>query len=205
MTLALVMSLYSFSFAIDVSGPLAVVVAGLIIGNQGRRFAMSDRTRGQVDAFWNMIDEILNAVLFLLLGLEVLAVRDWSPVLLPAMLAVPACLLARFVSVALPVTVIGLRRPMRPWPDPSADVVRAARRHLGGDGPLAAGVSAEGRAAGEHLRGRRVLGAGAGPHHPPRPGALRRRSAGRQLARSRSARGTSAPTMAFRSPRASQT
>jgi CPA1 family monovalent cation:H+ antiporter len=113
MTLALVMALYSFSFAIDVSGPLAVVVAGLIIGNQGRRFAMSDRTRGQVDAFWNMIDEILNAVLFLLLGLEVLAVRDWSPVLLPAMLAVPACLLARFVSVALPVTVIGLRRPMR--------------------------------------------------------------------------------------------
>jgi Na+:H+ antiporter len=113
MTLALVMSLYSFSFAIDVSGPLAVVVAGLIIGNQGRRFAMSDRTRGQVDAFWNMIDEILNAVLFLLLGLEVLAVRDWSPVLLPAILAVPACLLARFVSVALPVAVIGLRRPMR--------------------------------------------------------------------------------------------
>jgi CPA1 family monovalent cation:H+ antiporter len=113
MTLALVMSLYSFSFAIDVSGPLAVVVAGLIIGNQGRRFAMSDRTRGQVDAFWNMIDEILNAVLFLLLGFEVLAVHDWSAVLLPAALAVPACLLARFVSVAFPVAVIGLRRPMR--------------------------------------------------------------------------------------------
>lgn len=113
MTLALVMALYSFSFAIHVSGPIAVVVSGLIIGSYGRRFAMSDQTRGHVDAFWNMVDEILNAVLFLLLGFEVLAVGDWSAVLLPALVAVPVCLLARLVSVALPVTVIGLRRPMR--------------------------------------------------------------------------------------------
>ena len=201
MTLALVMSLYSFSFAIDVSGPLAVVVAGLIIGNQGRRFAMSDRTRGQFDAFWNMIDEILNAVLFLLLGLEVLAVRDWSPVLLPAMLAVPACLFARFVSVALPVAVIGLRRPMRrglipvlTWCGLRGGISVAMVLSLPAF-PLKDVLLASTYA------GRRVLGAGAGPHHPPRPRALRRRSAGFRLARSRSAR-TSAPTMAFRSPRA---
>jgi monovalent cation:H+ antiporter, CPA1 family len=113
MTLALVMSLYSLSFAIHVSGPIAVVVAGLVIGNPGRRLAMSARTRDHVDAFWGMTDEILNAVLFLLLGLEVFAVHDWSAVLLPALLTVPVCLLARLVSVALPVAVIGLRRRMR--------------------------------------------------------------------------------------------
>ena len=69
-TLALAMFLYSLSFWIHVSGPIAVVVAGLLIGNPGRKFAMSDRTREHVDAFWSMIDEILNALLFLLLGLE---------------------------------------------------------------------------------------------------------------------------------------
>ena len=107
-TLALVMFLYSLSFWIHVSGPIAVVVAGLLIGNPGRRFAMSQRTREHVDAFWSMIDEILNAVLFLLLGLEVLAVRDWSDVFLPALATVPICLLARFASVGIPV------RAMRP-------------------------------------------------------------------------------------------
>ena len=56
-TLALVMFLYALSFWIHVSGPIAVVVAGLLIGNPGRRFAMSDRTREHVDAFWSMIDE----------------------------------------------------------------------------------------------------------------------------------------------------
>jgi len=102
-TLALVMFLYSLSFWIHVSGPIAVVVAGLLIGNPGRRLAMSERTREHVDAFWSMIDEILNAVLFLLLGLEVFAVQDWSDVLLPAVVAIPICLFARFVSVGIPV------------------------------------------------------------------------------------------------------
>jgi CPA1 family monovalent cation:H+ antiporter len=102
-TLALVMFLYSVSFWIQVSGPIAVVVAGLLIGNPGRRFAMSDETRVHVDGFWTMIDEILNAVLFLLLGLEILAVRHWSDVVVPALLAIPICLFARFVSVGLPV------------------------------------------------------------------------------------------------------
>ncbi len=112
-TLALVMFLYSLSFWIHVSGPIAVVVAGLLIGNPGRRFAMSERTREHVDGFWSMIDEILNAVLFLLLGLEVFAVRSWSDVLVPALLAVPICLLARFVSVAIPVTAMQARGSLR--------------------------------------------------------------------------------------------
>jgi CPA1 family monovalent cation:H+ antiporter len=112
-TLALVMFLYALSFWIHVSGPIAVVVAGLFIGNTGRQFAMSDRTREHVDAFWSMIDEILNAVLFLLLGLELFAVTNWSHVWLPALLSVPICLVARFVSVGLPIAAIRLRTPLR--------------------------------------------------------------------------------------------
>ncbi|MEO8071545.1 MAG: cation:proton antiporter, partial [Acidobacteriota bacterium] len=68
-TLALVMFLYLLAFWVDVSGPIAVVVAGLLIGNPGRRLAMSRRTRDHIDAFWGMLDAILNAVLFLLIGL----------------------------------------------------------------------------------------------------------------------------------------
>jgi Na+:H+ antiporter len=117
-TLALVMFVYSVSFWIHVSGPIAVVMAGLLIGNPGRRFAMSDRTREHVDAFWSMIDEILNAVLFLLLGMEVLAVRAWSDVILPAVITVPICVFARFVSVSVPVLAMGtggrLRRGIVP-------------------------------------------------------------------------------------------
>jgi CPA1 family monovalent cation:H+ antiporter len=112
-TLALVMFTYSVSFKAHVSGPIAVVVAGLLIGNPGRRFAMSERTREHVDAFWRMIDEILNAILFLLLGLEVLAVRDWSDVLLPALLAVPICLFARFISVWAPAASMSARGRLR--------------------------------------------------------------------------------------------
>jgi Na+:H+ antiporter len=112
-TLALVMFLYSLSFWIHVSGPIAVVIAGLLIGNPGRRFAMSDRTRQHVDGFWTMIDEILNAVLFLLLGLEVISVRSWSDVLVPALCAVPICLFARFVSVGIPVTAMRARGSLR--------------------------------------------------------------------------------------------
>jgi CPA1 family monovalent cation:H+ antiporter len=112
-TLALVMFLYSVSFWIQVSGPIAIVVAGLLIGNPGRRFAMSDRTREHVDAFWRMIDEILNAILFLLLGLEVFAVREWSDVLMPAILTIPICLLARWVAVAIPVSAMSVRGSLR--------------------------------------------------------------------------------------------
>jgi len=112
-TLALVMFLYALSFWVHVSGPLAVVVAGLFIGNRGRRLAMSDRTREHIDAFWSMIDEVLNAVLFLLLGLEVFAVSRWADVLAPALLVVPICLLARLVSVAVPVAAMRVRGHLR--------------------------------------------------------------------------------------------
>jgi len=111
MTLALTMFLYALSFWIHVSGPIAVVVAGLLIGNPGRKLAMSQRTKEHVDAFWNMIDELLNAVLFLLIGLELFALHVSLPGVVAGLLAIPIVLLARLLSVSLPVAII--RPPTR--------------------------------------------------------------------------------------------
>ena len=74
LSLALVAGGYALADALHLSGPLAMVVAGLLIGNHGRLFAMSETTCQHLDVFWELIDEVLNAVLFVLLGLEVLAV-----------------------------------------------------------------------------------------------------------------------------------
>lgn len=108
-TLALAMGTYALAFRIDVSGPIAVVVAGLLIGNHGRRFAMSERTKEHVDAFWSMIDYILNAVLFLLIGLEVAGVRAGPTIVIVALVAIPIAVLARALSVALPIMAMGRR------------------------------------------------------------------------------------------------
>ncbi len=110
MTLALAMFVYSLSFRLRVSGPIAVVVSGLLIGNPGRRLAMSERTRGRVDAFWSMVDEILTAVLFLLLGLQVFTVASSPATLARGLLAIPIVLLARLISVAVPIRFACLRR-----------------------------------------------------------------------------------------------
>ncbi len=72
LTLAAVTGGYALASQLHVSGPLAMVVTGLMIGNQGRALAMSDTTRRYVDMFWELLDEILNAVLFVLIGMEVL-------------------------------------------------------------------------------------------------------------------------------------
>ena len=109
LTLALVMGGYALASVIGVSGPIAIVVAGLLIGNHGRRFAMSDTTRKHLDAFWEFLDEILNALLFMLIGLEILVLTFTRELFFAGLLAIPAILLARWVSVALPVTV------MRRW------------------------------------------------------------------------------------------
>ena len=88
------------------SGPIAVVVAGLFIGNRGPKRAMSDLTQRYLFGFWTLIDEILNAILFLLIGLEVLVLRlDPSLSLLP-LAAIPIALLARWVSVSVPVLIL---------------------------------------------------------------------------------------------------
>lgn len=101
LTLALVMGGYALASALHVSGPIAVVVAGLLVGNHGRRLAMSKRTQEHLDTFWELLDEILNAVLFVLIGLEVLAIQLRASYLLAAAVSVIVVLLARLASVAL--------------------------------------------------------------------------------------------------------
>jgi CPA1 family monovalent cation:H+ antiporter len=87
-----------------------MVVAGLLIGNQGRRFAMSQPTREHLDTFWLLIDEILNAVLFVLIGLEFLLIPIDSTWLAMGLVAIVAVLGARVVAVSLPVLAL---RPLR--------------------------------------------------------------------------------------------
>lgn len=105
-TLALVMGGYALAHAIHVSGPIAIVVGGLLIGNHGRWLAMSARTRQHLDAFWELIDGVLNAVLFLLIGLEVLVLQFTENYLLAGILAIPIVLLARLVSVGVPLALL---------------------------------------------------------------------------------------------------
>lgn len=114
LTLGLVMGTYALASALHMSGPIAVVVAGLLIGHRGVKFGMSTNTREHVDAFWRLIDEILNAVLFLLIGLEVLAVAFDTSFLLYGLAAIPMVLAARAVAVGVPITVLRLRRVFTP-------------------------------------------------------------------------------------------
>jgi len=110
LTLALVTVTYQAAQALHLSGPIAVVVAGLLIGNHGTRFAMSDETREHLLNFWTLVDEILNALLFLLIGLEVLVIATGLPHLIAAAFAIPIVLGARFLSVGLPIMVLGTFR-----------------------------------------------------------------------------------------------
>ena len=112
-TFALVMFVYGLAFACGASGPIAVVVAGIIIGNPGKKWAMSEKTRRYLEAFWDMVDEILNAILFLLLGLQTLAIPWRGGLVLAGLLLVPLVLLARLVSIAAPLAVLR-RTPSQP-------------------------------------------------------------------------------------------
>ncbi len=105
-TLALVAGGYALAEALHTSGPLAMVVAGLFIGNHGRAFGMSERTRIHLDTFWELIDEILNALLFVMIGLEVLILDRQGISFLLGVLAIPIVLAARLVSVAAPITLL---------------------------------------------------------------------------------------------------
>lgn len=114
LTLALVMGGYALANAIHVSGPIAMVVAGLLIGNKGRYLAMSDQTRAHLDSFWELMDEILNAVLFLMIGLEMIILAVSGSYVAAGLLMIPVVLLARFVSVGIPVTLLRHRRGFSP-------------------------------------------------------------------------------------------
>ncbi|CAN5769807.1 sodium:proton antiporter [soil metagenome] len=105
LTLAGVLGGYLLAAKLHVSGPLAMVVSGLLIGNHGRDTAMSDTTRHHIDLFWELIDEILNAVLFVLLGLEIILLSlSWRLFgLSVAVIAITS--FARWLTVGLPVSL----------------------------------------------------------------------------------------------------
>ena len=105
-TLALVMGTYALALEIHVSGPIAMVVSGLFIGNRGTRLAMSDTTRDHVEKFWSLLDEILNSLLFLAIGFEVFALAFTAPLIAIVVAAIPLVLVARFVSVSLPIRAL---------------------------------------------------------------------------------------------------
>ena len=114
LTLALVLGGYSLATALHISGPIAIVIAGLLIGNKGRQFAMSEKTRLHLDNFWELIDEILNAILFVLIGLEVLVLTFEVQYLWAGLIMIPVSLLARFTAVGIPVSIMKLKRSFSP-------------------------------------------------------------------------------------------
>jgi CPA1 family monovalent cation:H+ antiporter len=113
-TLALVTGGYALAEALHFSAPIAIVVAGLLIGNHGRQFAMSDMTRVHLDKFWELIDEVLNAVLFVLIGLEVMVISFSYSILIAGGLAVLIVLAARFISVSVPILMLKKFRTFSP-------------------------------------------------------------------------------------------
>jgi CPA1 family monovalent cation:H+ antiporter len=110
-TLALVMGGYAAAHQLHVSGPLAMAVAGLLIGNHGTAYAMSDDTAERLHTFWSLLDEVLNSILFLLIGIEVLAVSPRPDVIALGLIAILLVLVARATAVGVPFIILGRIRP----------------------------------------------------------------------------------------------
>jgi len=115
LSLALVAGGYALANRLHLSGPIAMVVAGLLIGNVGRAFAMSPTTVDRLDVFWELVDEVLNAVLFVLIGVVVLALTFTGFYLLVGLLAIPIVFLARLVSVGAPLALLNRWRRFAPY------------------------------------------------------------------------------------------
>lgn len=115
LTLAMVMGGYTLANSLHLSGPISIVVAGLLIGNHGRAWAMSERTQEHLDTFWELIDEILNAVLFVLIGLEILILTFHDEYFLAALIIIPLLLAARLLSVGIPISILRHFRSFTPW------------------------------------------------------------------------------------------
>ncbi|WP_227370715.1 cation:proton antiporter [Halomonas sp. M20] len=105
-SLAVVLGGYALALALHASGPIAMVVAGLLVGNKARKSAMSDVTREQLDAFWELIDEILNTLLFVLIGLEVLLIPFESGLLWVGGALIAIMLIVRFSTIGVPIMLL---------------------------------------------------------------------------------------------------
>jgi len=111
LTLALAAGGYALAELLSVSAPICMVAAGLMIGNHGRVFGMSERSRQRLDEFWELVDEILNAVLFMLIGFEVVVISFTGQHVLLGVFAIAATLIGRFVSVGSIISLMRLHRP----------------------------------------------------------------------------------------------
>jgi len=109
-TLSLVTGGYALASAVHTSGPIAIVIAGLLIGNHGRELAMSEKTRENIDTFWELIDEILNAILFVLIGIELIVVPISIHHLMAGLIAIPVAILSRFISIGIPGSLFNLMK-----------------------------------------------------------------------------------------------
>ncbi|MDG2005196.1 MAG: sodium:proton antiporter [Novosphingobium sp.] len=118
-SLAVVMGGYSLAMALHVSGPVAMAVAGLMIGNHGVAYAMSDVTRDYLIKFWALIDEILNAVLFLLIGLEVIALAFEGRYILAGLGSIVIVMAARAIAVGIPLRAMRRAIDMGPLAFPT--------------------------------------------------------------------------------------
>lgn len=117
LTLAGVLGGYALASHWHLSGPLAMVMMGLMVGNHGRELAMSDKTRHYIDLFWELIDEILNAILFVLIGLEVVVIAYSGNLFIAGALTIVIALLARFIVVGMTTKTLSrqLNLPKGAW------------------------------------------------------------------------------------------
>ena len=111
-TLAVVMGGYVLASRLHISGPLAMVAAGILIGNQGKQLAMSAQTNDYIDKFWELIDETLNAILFVLIGMELLLIDFKNLYLIIGLVLIVLILIVRYFSVWLPAQVIRLKEKL---------------------------------------------------------------------------------------------
>jgi len=106
-TLAMPTAGYAAAEALQVSAPIAVVVMGLVVGNHGRHYAMSEQTRERLFSFWELADDLLNLLLFGLIGLELMAVAGFAGEFgWLALIAIPIALFARAISVGIPIAIL---------------------------------------------------------------------------------------------------
>tara|TARA_R110000868_G_scaffold8205_3_gene42602 strand:+ start:188446 stop:189684 length:1239 start_codon:yes stop_codon:yes gene_type:complete len=113
-TLVIATGGYALAQSLNISGPLAMVVAGIWIGNYGRAKSLSRTAQRHLDSFWEIIDELLNAVLFLLMGFELLTLHLSHGVLIAALVMIPLVLIVRAITVVFPMAIFKLRKQYKP-------------------------------------------------------------------------------------------
>lgn len=116
-TLALVMGIYTAAHYVHFSGPLAVVVAGIYIGNKSPKIAWSKTTQNYVDKFWELLDVMLNAILFVLIGFELLIISVDGDYILFGLIAIPLTLLARYLALVGPIAIFKKKLEFLPKTD----------------------------------------------------------------------------------------